>query len=174
MSGVYSETIQPIIMVDGSPGSPDLPDQGPYFRPISGLPLLGIWTLCSSKELLQSKVCKTKVVGTGETESLDQLLVGRPNLGIWTLWCPRTLLQSKVCAAKVLTTGEIDSLDQLLVGHWHQGAAGRPNLDIWTLWSTEKLLQLQWPLIRGPFPTRHFDQKIKAWIQRHQAWLYYA
>ena len=36
MSGVNSETTQPIIMVDGSPESPD---QGPYYRTISGWPL---------------------------------------------------------------------------------------------------------------------------------------
>ena len=42
---------------------------------IRGRPNLGIWTLWSLRELLQSKVCFTKVVGIVESDSLDQFLV---------------------------------------------------------------------------------------------------
>ena len=86
---------------------------------------MGIWTLWSPRELLQSKVCLTKVVGIGESDSLDQFLdsqghqgeAGGPNLGIWTLWSPRELLQGKVYLTQVVGTGESDSLDQFLDGH---------------------------------------------------------
>ena len=37
---------------------------------------MGIWTIWSPRELLQSKVCFTKVVGIGESDSLDQYLDG--------------------------------------------------------------------------------------------------
>ena len=37
---------------------------------------MGIWTLWSPRELFQGKVRLTKVVGIGESHSLDQFLVG--------------------------------------------------------------------------------------------------
>ena len=37
---------------------------------------MGIWTLWSPMELLQGKVRLTKVVGIGESDSLDQFLHG--------------------------------------------------------------------------------------------------